>query len=35
MVYLGAMKDLWLTFGGRGKTLLKGFCDADYANQKD
>ena len=29
------MKDLWLAFGGQGKTLLKGFCDADYANQKD
>ena len=35
MVYLGATRDLWLTFGGRGKTLLEGFCDADYANQKD
>jgi hypothetical protein len=35
MVYLGSTKDLWLTFGGRGKTLVEGFCDADYANQKD
>jgi hypothetical protein len=35
IVYLGSTKDLWLTFGGKRKTLLEGFCDADYANQLD
>ena len=33
--YLGSTKDHWLTFGGRGKTLVEGFCDADWASQKD
>jgi hypothetical protein len=33
MVYLGAMKDLWLTFGRRCQKLIEGFCDSDYANQ--
>ena len=32
--YLGSTKDHWLTFVGRGKTLVEGFCDADWAGQK-
>ena len=35
MVYLGSMKDLWLTFGGRSQKLVEGFCDSDDANQRD
>src|ERR1700720_3777810 len=35
MVYLGSMKDLWLTFGGRSQKLVEGFCDSNYANQQD
>jgi hypothetical protein len=35
MVYLGSTKDLWLTFGGRSQKLVEGFCDSDYANQRD
>jgi hypothetical protein len=35
MVYLGSTKDLWLTFGGRSRKLVEGFCDSDYANQRD
>ena len=35
MVYMGSTKDLWLTFGGRARNLVEGFCDADYANQQD
>ena len=35
MVYLGSTKDLWLTFGGRSQKLIEGFCDSDYANQRD
>src|ERR1700733_11996822 len=34
IVYLGCTKNLWLTFGGHGKTILEGFCDADWAGQK-
>lgn len=33
--YLGTTKNLWLTFGGQKETLLEGFCDADWAGQKD
>jgi len=33
IVYLGCTKDLWLTFGGHGKTVVEGFCDADWAGQ--
>ena len=29
------MKDLWLTFGGGSKLLVEGFCNADWAGQKD
>jgi hypothetical protein len=31
--YLGSTKDLWLTFGENKKTLLEGYCDADWASQ--
>ena len=34
IVYLGCTKDLWLTFGGHTKTLVEGYCDADWAGQK-
>jgi len=34
IVYLGCTKDLWLTFGGRTKTLVEGYCNADWAGQK-
>jgi Reverse transcriptase (RNA-dependent DNA polymerase) len=27
--YLGCIKNLWLTFGGRKNTLVEGFCDSD------
>ena len=33
--YLKTTKDLWLTFGGGSKLLIEGFCDADWAGQKD
>jgi hypothetical protein len=29
------MKDLWLTFGGWSQKLVEGFCNSDYANQRD
>ena len=32
--YLGWTKNYWLTFGGRCKTLVEGFCDADWASNK-
>ena len=31
--YLGNMKNIWLTFGRCGNTILEGFCDADWAGQ--
>jgi hypothetical protein len=31
--YLNTTKDLWLTFGGNKRTLLEGYCDADWASQ--
>ena len=34
IVFLGSMKDLWLTFGGRSKLSAEGFCDADWGGQK-
>ena len=34
ITYLGSTKDLWLTFGGRAKTLVEGFCDTDWATNK-
>ena len=33
ITYLGNMKNLWLTFGGCGNTILDGFCDADWVGQ--
>ena len=33
ITYLGTTKDLWLMFSGQEKTILKGFCDADWAGQ--
>lgn len=33
--YLGSTKNLWLTFGGKNETLVEGFCDADWASQKN
>ena len=35
ITYLNTTKELWLTFGGKGKWLVEGFCDADWARQKD
>ena len=32
--YLGWTKDLWLTFRGQSKTMMEGFCDADWASNK-
>ena len=32
---LNMIKDYWLTFGGKSKKLVEGFCDADWASQKD
>ena len=34
ITYLGWTKDLWLTFGGRSRILVQGFCDADWATNK-
>ena len=34
IVFLGSTKDLWLTFGGRSKLSVEGFCDADWGGQK-
>jgi hypothetical protein len=34
ITYLGWTKNYWLTFGGRSKTLVEGFCDADWASNK-
>ena len=34
ITYLGWIKDLWLTFGGCSKTLVKGYCDASWATNK-
>ena len=33
IIYLGCTKNLWLTFGGNKRTLLEGYCDADWASQ--
>ena len=35
ITYLNMTKELWLTFSGKGKQLVEGFCDADWARQKD
>ena len=34
IVFLRSMKDFWLTFGGRSKLPMEGFCDADWGGQK-
>ena len=34
IVYLGSMKDLWLTIGRKSQKLVEGFCDTDWATQK-
>ena len=34
IIFLGSMKDLWLTFGGRSKPAVEGFCNADWGGQK-
>ena len=31
--YLESTKNLWLTFGGKGKAELKGYCNLDWASQ--
>ena len=31
--YLGSLKDLWLTFGGRSEAMVEGYCNADWASQ--
>ena len=35
IVYLNMMKHYWLTFGGKSRKLVEGFCNADWASQKD
>ena len=32
--HLGSTKNLWLTFGGQKKTLVEGYCDANWAGQR-
>ena len=34
IVFLGSMKDLWLTFGRWSKPATEGFCNADWGGQK-
>jgi hypothetical protein len=34
ITYLGSTKNLWLTFGGKGKNILEGFCNTNWARQK-
>jgi len=34
IIYLQTTKTLWLTFRGKSKQLVEGFCDADWASQK-
>ena len=33
--YLESTKDFWLTFGGSKRNIAEGFCDANWASQKD
>ena len=33
--YLNTTRNYSLTFGGTSKKLIEGFCDADWASQKD
>ena len=32
--YLGSTKNLWLTFGGNIETMVKGYCNSDWASQQ-
>ena len=34
IIFLGSMKDLWLTFSRRSKLAAEGFCDVDWGGQK-
>ena len=34
IIFLGSMKDLWLTFSGQSKLATEGFCNADWGGQK-
>ena len=34
IIFLGSMKDLWLTFGGQSKPAAESFCDVDWGGQK-
>ena len=34
IIFLGSMKDLWLTFGGQSKPAVEGFFNADWGGQK-
>ena len=34
IVFLGSMKDLWLTFGRRSKPAAEDFCDVGWGGQK-
>ena len=34
IIYLGSMKDLWLTFGSQSKILAKGYCNTNWGGQK-
>ena len=34
IVFLGSMKDLWLTFSGQSKPAAEGFCNVNWGGQK-
>ena len=34
IIFLGSMKDLWLTFSRQSNPAVEGFCDADWGGQK-
>ena len=34
IIFLRSMKDFWLTFSGRSKLAVEGFCDVDWGGQK-
>ena len=34
ITYLGSTKNYWLTFGGKEKGKIQGFCNADWASQQ-
>jgi hypothetical protein len=33
IVYLLSMKDLWLTFGGKNREEVEGYCNSDWGGQ--